>query len=131
MVSQAKRKRHKPLAAYTSPNLDTMNIESNIINTALLALQQSKKLQFDMNCTDSGKSGFWFKGYANEDQNDEIMVEVLVYMDSTSATGYGVQVDVLDDETVTILDKPIESFQQFQKIFAAEFIQEIFDNHNN
>ncbi|MEG4087530.1 MULTISPECIES: hypothetical protein [unclassified Microcoleus] len=108
-----------------------MNIEHSLISTALLALQQSKKIQFDMNCTDSGKSGFWFKGYANEDQNNEIMVEVLIYMDSTSATGYGVQVDVLDDETITIFNKPIESFQQFQLIFASEFIQEVFDSHHN
>ena len=107
-----------------------MNIESNLISTALLALQQSKKVQFDMNCTDTNKSGFWFKGYANEDEDDEIMVEILVYMDAESPTGYGVQVDVLDDETVTILDKTIESFQQFQLIFASEFIQNVFDAHS-
>ena len=57
------------------------------------------------------------------------MVEVLIYMDTKSVTGYAAQVDVLDDETVTILDKPIKSFQQFQLIFASEFIQTVFNNH--
>ena len=102
----------------------------SLISTALLALQQSEKVRFDMNCTENGKAGFWFKGYANEDENDEIMVEVLVYMNTESPTGYAVQVDVLDDETVTILDQPIGSFAEFQVVFAADYIQKIYDAYN-
>lgn len=83
-----------------------------------------------MNCTESGKSGFWFKKYANEDENDEIMVELLIYLSTESVTGYAVQVDVLDDETSTILDQPIKSFEEFQAIFAPEFVQKVYDACN-
>jgi hypothetical protein len=107
-----------------------MNIENSLISTALLALQQSAKVRFDMNCTDSSKSGFWFKSYANEDQNDEIMLEVLIYISTESPTGYAVQVDVLDDETSTLVDQAIKSFQEFQAIFTTEFVQKVFDTYN-
>jgi len=109
-----------------------MNIENSLISTALLALQQSSQIKFTMDGGDTeDKSGFWKKGYANEDQDDEIMIETFIYMNPESPTGYSVMVDVLDDETVTILDQPIESFQQFQSIFRPNYIQNVFDNHKN
>lgn len=106
------------------------NLHTSLIQTALLALQTSKEVNFAMNCTESGKSGFWFKKYANEDQNDEIMVELLIYLSTESATGYAIQMDVLDDETSTILDQPIASFEEFQAIFASEFVQKVYDACN-
>ena len=108
-----------------------MNIENSLISTALLALQANGELKFTMNGgEEEDKSGFWKKGYANEDEDNETQLEIFIYMNPESPTGYSVMVDVLDDETVTILDKPIESFRQFQLIFASEFIQNVFDSHS-
>ena len=116
---------------HTKLNLDIMNIENSLISTALLALQQSGELRFTMNGGDNeDKSGFWFKGYANEDEDDETQLETFIYMNPESPTGYSVMVDILDDETLTILDKPIESFRQFQLIFRPNYIQEVFDAHH-
>ena len=105
-----------------------MNIHTSLIQTALLALQQSSQVRFTMNSTESNKSGFWWKAYANEDENDEMQCELLVYMDTESPTGYALQIDVLDDEIYTILDKNIETFQQFQVIFTPGYLDTIYKN---
>lgn len=123
---QAKGSDTSPALHHTEPR-KMNNLHNSLISTALLALQTSKQVNFDMECTESGKSGFWCKKYANEDQNDEIMVELLIYLSTESATGYGIQVDVLDDETYTIVDQPIASFEEFQAIFASGFVQKVYD----
>ena len=107
-----------------------MNIENSLISTALLALQQSSQVQFAMATGIEGddKSGFWFKKSVNEDEDDEMSLQVLIYMDEESPTGYGVIVEALDDE-ITLLDQPITSFKEFQKIFHSEYIQNVFDTH--
>lgn len=108
-----------------------MSIANNLISTALLALQKSEEVTFTMTgSTEDDKPGFWFKSYANEDENDEMMLQVLVYMDETSLTGYSVMVDILDDEIVTILDQQIKTFKEFQNIFCYEYIQNVFDTHH-
>ena len=107
----------------------TTTFDNSLISTALLALQQAKQVNFTMNGTESGRAGFWFKGYANEDEDNEIMVEVFLYMDTASPTGYAVQVDVLDDETVTILDRPINFFVEFQVVFTSDYIQRVYNAH--
>ena len=104
-------------------------MHNNLISTALLALQQSSQVQFSMaSGPDEDQSGFFFKGYANEDEDDETQLQVFVYMDETSPTGYSVSVDAIDDET-NILNQPIESFKEFQKIFHSDYIQNVFNNH--
>ena len=109
-----------------------MNIENSLISTALLALQNSSEVQFIMNGGDEGtQTGFWFKGYANEDEDDETQLEVFIYMNEKSPTSYSVQVDILDDETINILNQPIKSFKEFQKIFRPKYIQNVFDSHKN
>lgn len=104
-------------------------MHNSLISTALLALQQSSQVRFIMS---SGpcetQSGFFFKGYANQDEVDETQLQVFVYMDETSPTGYGVSIDAIDDET-NILNQSIESFKEFQKIFHSNYIQNIFNNH--
>ena len=109
-----------------------MNIENSLISTALLALQQSSQVQFTMatGIEDDDKSGFWFKKYANEDEDNEMQLQVFIYMDEESPTGYGVSVEALNDE-ITLLDEQIKSFKEFQKIFYSDYIQTVFDAHKN
>ena len=104
-------------------------MHNSLISTALLALQQSSQVQFIMSSgPDETQSGFFFKGYANEDEDDEIQLQVFVYVDKKSPTGYGVSVDAVDDET-NILNQSIESFEEFQRIFHSDYIQNVFNNH--
>lgn len=107
-----------------------MSIHNSLISTALLALQTAGDARFTMNCAldNTSKSGFWWKAYANEEQDDETQCEILVYMTPESPTGYALQVDVLDDEAYTIFDKNIETFQQFQLIFATDYLDTVYKN---
>ena len=107
-------------------------MHNSLISTALLALQQSNQVQFSMatGIEDDDKSGFWFKKYANEDEDDETQLQAFIYMDEESPTGYGVSVEALNDE-ITLLDEQIKSFKEFQKIFHSDYIQNVFDSHKN
>lgn len=100
----------------------------SLISTALLAQQQANKVTFTMSGgPEDDKSGFWFKGYANEDEDNETMIQVLIYMDEELPTGYGVLVHALDEDVI-LLDQPITTFKEFQGIFRDEYIQKIYDN---
>lgn len=100
-----------------------MNLHNSLISTALLALQTAGDVKFTIN----EKPGFWWKSYANEDENNEMQCEIHIYMNPESPTGYSLQVDALDDETYTILDRNLDTFQDFQTIFAPGFLDNIYN----
>jgi hypothetical protein len=101
-----------------------MNIDNSLISTALLALQQSQKVNFDINHEKSGKTGFWYELIENEGQNNALSVDVLIYFDSTSTTGYAIEV-VFADGGQTMLERQIESFADFREILEYDFRQNI------
>jgi len=108
-------------------------MNASLISTALLALQQSNQLEFTMTGGDSeDKSGFWWKTYVSD---DDILLHSIIYLTESSPTGYAVQTcysvcDEDDDETLAVLlEKSLESFKDFQKIFAPDYLEKVYVSH--
>jgi hypothetical protein len=45
-------------------------------------------------------------------------MELIVYLDKASPTGFMIEIDYLDEDAVTILNKPLATFEEFQEIFT-------------
>jgi len=78
------------------------------------------------------KSGFWWKTYVSD---DDILLHSIIYLTESSPTGYAVQTcysvcDEDDDETLAVLlEKSLESFKDFQKIFAPDYLEKVYVSH--
>ena len=109
-------------------------IDTTLIQGALLGLQQNKDARFCANLSNKGpkakRMGWWWKHYVA----DTFILEVSVYITKSSPTGYAVQVEFLDQEctylpeedTITILDKPLQNFDEFQALFDNKFMAVTF-----
>jgi len=108
------------------------NMNASLLQTALLALQTAGDAKFTMSYGDDAKSGFWWKSYATD---DDILLQTIVYMTEASPSGYAVQssyyfCDANDDEILAVmLDKNLETFIDFQKIFAPDYLEKIYVSH--
>ena len=45
-------------------------------------------------------------------------MELMVYLSKESPTGFVLEIDYVDEDAVTILNKPLTTFEEFQEIFA-------------
>lgn len=98
-------------------------IDTTLIQGALLAMQQQKDARFCSRFSDkSNRMGWWWKTYVA----DTFQMEVMVYISKASPTGYAVQIDYLDDEAMTILDRPLQNFEEFDALFDRKFMAVAF-----
>lgn len=89
-------------------------IDQMMIQSALLGMQAAKTANFDTAIGENQLMGWWWKSYIA----DRYCMEVMVYLSKESPTGYMLAVDYIDEEPVTILNRPLENFEQFQAIFT-------------
>ena len=89
-------------------------IDTMMIQSALQAMQIAKTANFDTAIGEQQRMGWWWKSYIA----DRHCMEVMVYLDKTSPTGFMLEVDYIDEEAVTILNKPLSTFEEFQELFT-------------
>lgn len=85
-----------------------------MIQSALQGMQTAKTANFDTAIGEQKRMGWWWKNYIA----DRHCMEVMVYLDKASPTGFMLEVDYIDEEAVTILNKPLATFEEFQEIFT-------------
>lgn len=97
-------------------------IDTMMIQAALQGMQTAKTANFDTAIGEQQRMGWWWKSYVA----DRYCMEVIVYLDKASPTGFMLAVDYIDEDAVTILNRPLASFEEFQAIFSKKFLPTAF-----
>lgn len=97
-------------------------IDAIMIQSALQGMQTAKTANFDTAIGEKERMGWWWKSYIA----DTYCMEVIVYLDKTSPSGFMLEVDYIDEDAVTILNKPLTTFEEFQEIFTKKFLPTAF-----
>jgi hypothetical protein len=98
-----------------------MNIHTCLIQTALLALQQSGELKYQSKCGNSLPSGF-YKSVLYLDSDKLSKFQVTVYMTSKSPTGYAIRVEAIAQVPELLLtDRYLESFEDFEEEIDKDY----------
>ena len=85
-----------------------------MIQAALSGMQTRKDANFDTTIGEKQRMGWWWKSYIA----DTYCMEVMVYLDKASPTGFMLEIDYLNEDATTILNKPLATFEEFQEIFT-------------
>lgn len=90
-------------------------IDAIMIQSALLGMQQANDASFSTTTgAKDNKIGWWWKSYIA----DTYLMQLTVYLDKTSPTGFALEINYLDEDAVTILNEPFATFEEFQEIFT-------------
>jgi len=85
-----------------------------LIQTALLALQQSGELTYQSKCGASLPSGF-YKSVLYIDSDKLSKFQITVYMTSKSPTGYAIRVEATAQvPEILLIDRHLESFEDYE-----------------
>ena len=88
-------------------------IDTMMIQAALSGMQTRKDANFGTAIGEKQRMGWWWKSYIA----DTYCMEVMVYLDKVSPTGFMLEIDYVDEDATTILNKPLATFEEFQEIF--------------
>ena len=96
-------------------------LHTSLIQTALLALQQSGELKYQSKCGPTLPSGF-YKSVLYIDSDKLSKFQVTIYMTSKSPTGYAVRVEAIAEVPQLLLtDRYLESFEDFENEIDKDY----------
>jgi hypothetical protein len=96
-------------------------LHTMLIQTALLALQQSGELKYHSKCGTSLPSGFYKTvNYIDSDKLGQFTI--LIYLTSKSSTGYAVKVEASAEvPSLLLTDRHLESFEDFENEIDKDY----------
>jgi hypothetical protein len=98
-----------------------MNMHHSLIQTALLALQQSGELKYQSKCGTSLPSGF-YKSVLYCDSDRLSKFNITIYITSKSPTGFAVRVEASAEVPELLLtSRHLETFEDFEEEIDRDY----------